>query len=100
MIYLSLSSKQLESSFSIDRTASQQPLAQLIALEERERVAREFARLDQRSRGALLARYGSHPDDYSIASLAQEWGISRQRVYQLADQALSTLRQRCAEKRT
>ena len=93
MILFSMSSLQLEDGKSFT------PLDTLIKREEatgareaQKKLAKAIGTLNHRSRVALLARFSLHPQHMTIPSLATSWGVSRQRVYQIAAEAINELR--------
>lgn len=58
-----------------------------------EAIAEGVASMNLRSRDALLARYSLHPKRMNVSQLAKKWGVSRQRVYQIANEAVANLRE-------
>lgn len=61
-------------------------------------VSRLLAGLPDRERQILSARFGlhGHPEGQSLAELADQFGLSKERVRQIALKALATLQQRVA----
>lgn len=57
-------------------------------------LRRVLSELPQRLMYVIEARYGIDHDQMSIAEIAQELGVSRQRVQQLEDKAVSFIRRR------
>lgn len=61
-------------------------------------VGRMLAELPERERLILAARFGlnGHPEGQSLAELSEQFGLSKERVRQIALKALNTLQQRVA----
>lgn len=61
-------------------------------------VGRMLAELPERERQILAARFGlnGHPEGQSLAELSEQFGLSKERVRQIALKALNTLQQRVA----
>ncbi|WLD09976.1 sigma-70 family RNA polymerase sigma factor [Planctellipticum variicoloris] len=61
-------------------------------------IGRMLAQLPERERQILAARFGlnGNPEGQSLAELSEQFGLSKERVRQIAIKALSTLQQRVA----
>lgn len=61
-------------------------------------VGRMLAELPERERQILAARFGlnGHPEGQSLAELSEQFGLSKERVRQIALKALNTLQKRVA----
>ncbi len=67
-------------------------LEHVLASAERDRALTLLASLDHRSRGILHARYGLDGPPQTLREIAEEMGVSPERVRQIEQQALSELR--------
>ena len=68
------------------------PIDILVKQESAVALAGALATLSIRSREAVLAKLGLHPEGKLVRQLASEWQLSRQRVYQIAANGITKLR--------
>jgi DNA-directed RNA polymerase sigma subunit (sigma70/sigma32) len=54
-------------------------------------ISEAIASLNSRSRSALQSRFSLRSKQCSVSSLASQWGVSRQRIYQIANEAIKTI---------
>lgn len=84
MIFFSLSDRDAE------RLAERSTLAMVLETESRRLLFAAINSLPSQEKQAVLSKYG-FPEAPTIRELAAKWGCERQRVYQIAEQAIRRL---------